>query len=190
MSTAERIDPRSERTRRALRRVLFDLLFEQGWEAVNVRALCDRAGIGRSTFYLHFADKEDLLLSGFDELHRELRAVAATEDGAPLAFVRPLIEHVRTHDRVRCLVEKQSGHTVLRRLTQLVVELMQEEVARLAPPSARRTAAAQYLAGSFVQLLFWWLNTRSRLTPAELAQLYRKLSLPVLRTLRRVERKS
>jgi AcrR family transcriptional regulator len=34
---------------------------------VTVRDVCERADVGRSTFYLHFADKESLLVSGFDD---------------------------------------------------------------------------------------------------------------------------
>jgi len=40
----------------------------------RIRGTCERVRVGRSTFYTHFADKEELLFSGFDDLRRTLRA--------------------------------------------------------------------------------------------------------------------
>jgi AcrR family transcriptional regulator len=54
-------DKRSERTRQALASALIQLMLEEGYEAVTVHRVVARAGVGRSTFYLHFADKRELL---------------------------------------------------------------------------------------------------------------------------------
>lgn len=54
-------DKRSERTRQALAAALIQLMLEEGYEAVTVHRVAARAGVGRSTFYLHFADKRELL---------------------------------------------------------------------------------------------------------------------------------
>lgn len=177
-----------QRTRRALREALFAAILERGWDDVSVQDVCARANVGRSTFYTHFVDKQELLLSGFDDLHGELRALVAREGGKPLGFVRAMIEHVHEHRRLRALVGKRGGQAVLKRLTQLVVDLLEEEVAETAAPGAQRDAAVRYMAGAFVELLTWWSNTRSRLSAAELDELYRRLTLPVLRELRRGER--
>ena len=91
-------DRRVRRTRIALREALLELMTERGWEDISVQDLCDRADIGRSTFYMHFSGKEKLLVSGFDDLRRELRRlqpkVEAGGSGA-LAFVRGLVDHFR-----------------------------------------------------------------------------------------------
>lgn len=68
------VDQRVRRTQSALRAALLELIGERGWDEVTVQAVCDRARVGRSTFYAHYADKEELLLSGFDSLLDELRA--------------------------------------------------------------------------------------------------------------------
>jgi AcrR family transcriptional regulator len=54
-------DKRSERTRQALASALIELMLEEGYEAATVHRVAARAGVGRSTFYLHFADKRELL---------------------------------------------------------------------------------------------------------------------------------
>ena len=66
-------DRRVLRTRRTLREALVQLILQRGWEKVSVLEVCERADVGRSTFYTHFADKEELLLSGFDDLRQALR---------------------------------------------------------------------------------------------------------------------
>ena len=53
-------DRRVLRTRAVLRDALITLVGESGWDAITVQDICDRAKVGRSTFYMHFADKEDL----------------------------------------------------------------------------------------------------------------------------------
>lgn len=54
-------DKRSERTRQALASALIQLTLEEGYEAVTVHRVAARARVGRSTFYVHFADKRELL---------------------------------------------------------------------------------------------------------------------------------
>ena len=58
-----RPDRRVARSRRALKEALTDLILEQGYESVTVQDVIDRADVGRSTFYAHFLDKDDLLMA-------------------------------------------------------------------------------------------------------------------------------
>ncbi|MGC4069421.1 MAG: TetR/AcrR family transcriptional regulator [Polyangiaceae bacterium] len=97
------------RTRRLLREALVELTLERGWDSVSVLDVCAKADIGRSTFYVHFADKEDLLLSGFDDLHAGLDAHCAVR-AQPFAFAEPLLAHAaENHDLFRAVVGRQSG---------------------------------------------------------------------------------
>src|SRR5512138_3898449 len=95
-----RDDRRVRRTRAALRDALVDLIVERGWDGFGVQDLCARADVGRSTFYLHFADKEEVLADGFGHLGRELRAqLASAGRTGPLAFSRGLLDHAQAHLR-------------------------------------------------------------------------------------------
>src|SRR5258707_301232 len=67
----EPADRRVRRTRRALREALVALIVERGYEKVTVQDVLDRADIGRSTFYAHYRDKDDLFGSCFDDLRAE-----------------------------------------------------------------------------------------------------------------------
>ncbi len=71
------VDRRVQRTRRSLQEALIELVSEKGYEAITVQELLDRADVGRSTFYSHFQDKDELLHSILERLetlfsrHRE-----------------------------------------------------------------------------------------------------------------------
>src|SRR5579862_660329 len=58
-----RPDKRAHRTRQRLGIALVELMQEKSIDEVSVQEVLDRAAVGRSTFYLHFNDKNDLLLS-------------------------------------------------------------------------------------------------------------------------------
>ncbi|WP_430649333.1 TetR/AcrR family transcriptional regulator [Bradyrhizobium nanningense] len=79
------VDRRVQRTRRALRDAFHTLMAERGWDDVSIQSICERANIGRSTFYLHYDSKEQLLEGGLDDLRQALRCRPAwTSEGAPM----------------------------------------------------------------------------------------------------------
>ena len=53
-------DRRVERTRVAILGAFRDLVLTRGYDPISVRDIVDAAGVGRSTFYEHFDDKDDL----------------------------------------------------------------------------------------------------------------------------------
>jgi AcrR family transcriptional regulator len=54
---------RGKETRRNLLRTAARLWSERGFDDVTVEEICSEAGVGRTTFYLHFESKEQLLAS-------------------------------------------------------------------------------------------------------------------------------
>jgi len=170
-----------QRTHRTLREALIALILERGWDEISVQHVCDRADVGRSTFYTHFADKEDLLVSGFDALRKALREHATTTSGSALGFTGGMIEHVQGHRRLfRAIVGTRSGPVVQKRFRQLLVDLVGEDLARLAPAGPQRDATVHYVAGALFALLIWWLETSNRLAPSDLEELFHRLTTPVL----------
>ncbi|MEW5942743.1 MAG: TetR/AcrR family transcriptional regulator [Pseudomonadota bacterium] len=177
-------DRRVARTQGALREALIALILERGWDETSVQDVCDRANVGRSTFYTYFASKEKLLISGFAELRKALRALerSPTEPGAPLfGFIRGLIEHVGEHQRLfRAVIGKRSGIVIQRRFRQFLIDLVKEDLVAGGIPAARRDAAAHYIAGALFELLTWWVDSRSALAPHDLEAVFRDLTTPAL----------
>jgi len=70
-------DRRSLRTRQMLMAAMVELMRQKRYDSITVQEIADQANIGRSTFYAHFTDKDDLLVDG---VHRML---ASLDTGAP-----------------------------------------------------------------------------------------------------------
>ena len=70
------VDRRVQKTRKLLQDALIELVAEKGYESVTIQEILDRANVGRSTFYVHFQDKDQLLhsiLDRLDELFKQHR---------------------------------------------------------------------------------------------------------------------
>jgi AcrR family transcriptional regulator len=175
-------DRRVQRTRRTLREALIALILERGWDAASVQEVCARADVGRSTFYTHFADLEDLLTGGLDDLKVALRhQLAPASPADPFPFAHGLIAHAHEQRRLfSVLIGKRSGQLVLRRFRDLVLDLVREDLTALAPAGPSRDAAAHFVAGGFLELLAWWLDARAPLAPDELERLFLEMARPVL----------
>lgn len=181
-------DRRVARTYTALREALIELILERGWDEIGVQDICDRANVGRSTFYMHFSCKDKLLNSAFGDLRKELRAQEklSDEQHAPVfGIAHGLVGHVHENKRLfRAVIGKRSSLVVQRRFRQLVIDLVEEGFAASDIPAARHAAAAHYIAGALFELLTWWVDSRSPLTPDELEKVFRELSTPVFGVLR------
>jgi len=142
-------DRRVSRTRRVLHEALRSLILEKGDDRVTVQDVIDRADVGRATFYAHFRDKDDLLMSGFEEmrlsLRQQLAAPPRTEDTRAhdgLGFTRALFEHAAGHRReYRAQVGSRSGGAILEAVHK---ELTSHVRAKLDQAIARGTAYAPY----------------------------------------------
>ena len=173
-------DRRVRRTRRQLRDALVGLVLERGWDAVSVSDVCEVADVGRSTFYVHFADKEDLLLSGFDDLHAALGARGEAVAGS-FAFVEALVDHARDNLRLfRVVVGKQSGQVVQRRFRDVVSALVEAELHALGVTAEERPAVARFVSGGFVEMLVAWLERPARADSRALAASFRRLTAGAL----------
>src|SRR6266849_9044773 len=62
-----KVDQRIRRTCERLGSALVTLIQEKPIDDVTVQEVLDRASVGRSTFYLHYRDKDDPLLSQFEK---------------------------------------------------------------------------------------------------------------------------
>lgn len=71
---SESVDPRVIRTRRLLLNALKKIISQEGYESITVQDIVRKAGINRSTFYLHFRDKQEILTELHEEILKELEA--------------------------------------------------------------------------------------------------------------------
>jgi AcrR family transcriptional regulator len=168
-----------------LREALVQLIRERGWDDVSVQDVCERADVGRSTFYVHFADKEELLVTGFDDLREILRAHLEPAKEEPLGFAAALFEHARDYKELyRALVGRRTAVAVQQGFLSVVKELVADDLVRAGmPPNAVPEVAVSYVAGAFWHVLAWWLEQRSPLPVGDIAAIFKRMTLPVLRVI-------
>ncbi|MEN9309569.1 MAG: hypothetical protein RL173_3501 [Fibrobacterota bacterium] len=157
-------DRRVQRTRDALHSAFMALLKEREWEQIRVQDICDRANVGRSTFYNHYVDKEGLLSGSLSELGVYVKSAYGNRPDAPdLWFARGLFDHVLVNEEMfRKLQGSHSGAVVKDRFCQLAIMLARDCLAAKGIKNPRLDAGAAFLGGAFIELLAWYVNARKR----------------------------
>ncbi|WP_067137068.1 TetR/AcrR family transcriptional regulator [Microtetraspora malaysiensis] len=178
-------DRRVRRTRRAIRQALVDLILIKGYEAVTVTDLINRADVGRSTFYAHFADKEEVLFSSLDELAELLRLVPATRSGTLLSFSLPLFQHLHEQRRLaRALLGRRGAAVVRLRGEQIMAAVVRDELMAALPseipPPASLDMIVTCVTGAFMALMRRWADGELVATPAEMDAAFRAVVIPGL----------
>lgn len=148
-----------------------------GADRIDVRKLVAAAGVGRSTFYKHYADKDDFLISSFggmvamfDARAREQRTDYDTM--LPACEVFAHVEEARAF-ALSLATSGQFARTQAAREDKL--RAMAEANLRRAYPgwtSLRRQETAVVLASAFTGLMRWWIETGLRQSAAHVADLY------------------
>ena len=162
------MDLRIEKTYRALIGAFTELLEQRRYEDISISLLCERALIRRTTFYKHFADKDEFfrffLLSMRDEF-RESTSVAAKAKSVHECqgiMVRALITFLEDHASIVDNVLDSSMSSVL---LDTLADVMRCDLIAAIKTSGRQTGITQadaelqaaYLAGGPISALrHWW----------------------------------
>lgn len=83
----KKIDQRVRLTQHLLKNALVQLMQEQHISKISIRAICEFAGINRSTFYVHYTDQYDLLKKVEQEVLDNLNKYLGKQD---LSDERPI----------------------------------------------------------------------------------------------------
>jgi AcrR family transcriptional regulator len=173
------IDRRAARTRVKLHDALLALLAEQGYEAIAVSDICARAGVSRSAFYAHYADKDDLIRGGLDHLGRLASAPAGGCDARP-AFGVSLLQHARDHAHLHKSLGDRGLAIVHDRIRTILSDLMRGELSSAARETSRdampRELAVQYRVGAYMAVIKWWLDGGTRLPAVQVDAMLRRLT--------------
>ncbi|WP_220506481.1 TetR/AcrR family transcriptional regulator [Microbispora sp. H10830] len=164
-----------------------ELILEKGYEAVTVTDLINRANVGRSTFYAHFTDKQDVLFSNLEELSSLLRLAPASRPGPLFAFSLPMFEHLHEQRRLaRALLGRRGGSAVMARGEQILATVVRDELlaafpSRSTPPDSLDLMVT-CVVGAFMALLRKWADGESTATPAEMDAAFRAVVTPGVET--------
>jgi AcrR family transcriptional regulator len=179
---APKPDARVQRTRSQLGQALITLILEKSIRDVTVQDVLDRSGVGRSTFYLHFRDKDDLLISQL-EMFLEVMSNSLSMQGEKSERVVPVAEmfaHIGNQNKLYRVLS-DSGH--LKDFFELAegyfargIERRLAESGRLTHIAPRELAArSAAFSGSLLSLLRWWLDRGEKESPEQMDKTFHQL---------------
>jgi len=196
----EKVDRRVRKTRQALRDAMQVLMSEKGYDQVTIEELTERADIGRTTFYLHYSAKQDLLLEQFDELLEQLVGqlseiplsswsqqgrVLPAEDhpGRPICMI---FHHAAENEELYRIVLHGEG---VDQASQRLQEMMTRAVMAFFDPKLGDETDqvslqfpvdlfGNYFAGALLGMIKWWLDADMPYTPQDMEAIFFQMFLP------------
>ncbi|MCW3841947.1 TetR/AcrR family transcriptional regulator [Micromonospora yasonensis] len=176
---ATRVDPRVRRTREALRATVREMARDGDLASVTVSEVARRSGINRATVYLHYRDREALLLDAMEEAvgeildaavrcSRDLAGTADDTDDPPVHLVQ-LLDHLAGNRVVyRGMLGPHGSPEFANRLRELLAEGWRQQLDTGRTRQAVLPAGlhAAFLAGALLGVIVEWIVADDPAPPA------------------------
>ncbi len=175
-------DRRIERTRNRLGNALIALIQEKPVDEVTVREVLRRAGVGRSTFYVHYRDKDDLFLSELEQglemwtttlsRRQEIsnRVAPVAEFFAHVASAKTLYRALVDSGRIEAFFELAQGY-----FARGIEQRIKQSADLRKPHQHELTACSNAFAGGLLSLLRWWLDRGAKESPRAMDELFHRM---------------
>jgi AcrR family transcriptional regulator len=167
---ATKPDRRVERTRSALLAAFGEMLLTRGYVDLSVEDIAARANVGRSTFYMHFKSREDILLKSLERPSAPLAALAARgRDAPPLA---PLLVHFHGQRRLNGVIFETPVRGIwIKCLAGMIRPHIESELRRTrAKPDLPPALIATVVAQAQLALIATWLGQWPQINPEAIAR--------------------
>ena len=159
-------DPRRRRTRQDLLAAFFSLVLSRRYHEIRVADVLARSGVGRSTFYEHFSNKDALLSASLEGPFQILAKLVRPE--ADANRVQAILEHFWDNRALARSLFQGAALRIVRRTLVGHVEaaLDRDQRSRLRIPVR---LAAHSLADGMFSPITAWLSGEAKCTAQELA---------------------
>jgi AcrR family transcriptional regulator len=149
----------------------------------------DRANVGRSTFYAHFQDKEDLLISHFEAVLDTFIRQLDDHQGNNHHFmpVQELFRHAQEFYPVYKAFVWGRGIELLYKqgqahLSQRIEQNLTAALIPGQPLAVPLPILSNHIAATLTTLLRWWLENQMPYTAEEMDGIFQQLVLPTVHT--------
>lgn len=163
----EKVDRRVRRTRALLEEALRGLILQKPYDAITIQDITDEADLNRATFYLHYANKEELLMGSLEAQFDELVQRMEAGKGGKMpwddpAAARILFEYAAENAALFTVLLGQNGQGyVMHRIIAYIARYDQQFLCQAYDENTLAVPApllAQHFAGSLFALTLWWLE--------------------------------
>jgi len=190
MTANKKPDRRTQRTRGQLNRALVDLIKEKRFDAITVQNVIDRAGVGRSTFYSHFRDKEDVFEQQWEQFIERLAGEIKWSEAGTASFVpvRSMFQHLQdAQSFYRGLVRSGKIDPILKSGTEYLGREIEVALKRrVVKPWIPIPILSNYLASELFALLKWWLDAGMPYPPETMDEIFHRLINPSFKSALRI----
>jgi AcrR family transcriptional regulator len=175
-------DLRIRRTRSLLSDALVALMQEKSIDKITVQEVLDRATVGRSTFYLHYRDKDDLFLCVLEDglemwstallrkQEKSYRVAPVAEFFTHVGGAKQLYRALVDSGRIHAFFELAQGYFA-RSIAQHLKDMGLKNLVQ-----GELDARSHALAGNLLSLLKWWLDRGARESPKAMDELFHRMA--------------
>jgi AcrR family transcriptional regulator len=178
-------DLRVRRTKKWLQQALIELMREKPFRSLQISEIANRAEVSRPTFYLHFASKEELLLSlvdvSFAEFFQDLLTALPQGQYSKLALCTQLfVQWQRHQDTFALIVATDLQQEVAGRMRvylKTVLEYLQTETGKPLAKGDAFELMVGFMAHGTYALLIEWGTQKLPYTPEQMGMFLHQLTI-------------
>jgi len=164
-------DRRTQKTKKLLADALRELILEKGYDAVTIQDIIDKANVGRSTFYAHYENKEQLLIGNINFQMALIHTPGDDWENYPMGVnLHYLFDHTKEQlNLVKALYRSRSIDTVMNYFAEIcAAKIIEYNKRKIRGKAALKTLRyeAEAAAGGIVRVLLKWLEDDA-ITPVD-----------------------
>lgn len=184
-------DLRIRKTKLSIKNALFKLSKEKPFEEISVMDITKKALINRSTFYLHYKDKEDLLRSLSEEIFEDLNRYTplltkeniekSRDKGEPLPHLEPILAYIEKNpDFFNMIMSSSYKHTFYLNLANNFAPKILSAIEGFKHDTMIKTYGPTILINVISCVITKWIKNDMEETPRQIAGLITKIIWTVL----------
>ncbi|MCB8977861.1 MAG: TetR/AcrR family transcriptional regulator [Ardenticatenaceae bacterium] len=184
----KKTDRRVERTRKLIQEALVSLILEKRYDKITVQDIIDRANVGRSTFYAHFQDKEDLLASNFanytahwDAPQHEAEPTASKESPHILHSFEFFLHANEAYEFHQAMFEGGGAEVMIETGRQHMMMDIQNHLQEMFGEDENLPiplpVITNFLAGGMLSVMVWWLKEKRPYPPETINEMFQQLAM-------------
>lgn len=169
------------KTRREIYNAMLELLQTKPYSKITIQDIIDKAEIGRSTFYLHFETKDELLFSVIQYLFKSFSEKLPSFSDVPYSIpIKEIFTRIQVNHDLLCGIYKSTyGELLFTKFqeywNQVITERIKNQPNQYQQPDVPLELYVNHITGSVMNMLKWWLANDSSISPEKMEQYWHSL---------------